>query len=129
VRSSVDPSSPTPVSAQLVARLRGAIVRGRPAPGERVPTVRALAEELGLAPNTVAKAYRQLEREGYLEARGRSGTFVARVLPLRPNDSEAAVRSAAEAFVRRARQLGASDDDAVAAVRRALGEPKGQGWG
>jgi DNA-binding transcriptional regulator YhcF (GntR family) len=123
VRLVVDPRSPVPVSEQLVARLRAGIERGRPGPGERVPTVRALAEDLGVAPNTVAKAYRELERAGYVEARGRAGTFVARTLPAPPGALEERLAAAAEAFARRARQLGATDAEAAAAVRRALRPP------
>jgi DNA-binding transcriptional regulator YhcF (GntR family) len=123
VRLVVDPRSSVPVSEQLVARLRAGIDRGRPGPGDRLPTVRALAEELDLAPNTVAKAYRALERAGYLEARGRAGTFVSRTLPGRLDVAEERLAAAADVFARRARQLGASDALALAAVRRAMRAP------
>ncbi|MGZ4152208.1 MAG: GntR family transcriptional regulator [Actinomycetota bacterium] len=120
MRIAIDPVSAVPVSEQLVARLRTAIERGRPAPGERLPPVRELASDLGLAPNTVAKAYRALERDGYLVARGRAGTFVADTLPARPDAVEERLREAADVFARRARHLGARDADALDAVRRAL---------
>jgi DNA-binding transcriptional regulator YhcF (GntR family) len=120
MRIAIDPLSAVPVSEQLVTRLRTAVERGRPAPGERLPPVRELAADLGLAPNTVAKAYRALERDGYLVARGRAGTFVVEALPARPDAVEDRLREAAAAFARRARQLGARDADALDAVRRAL---------
>jgi GntR family transcriptional regulator len=120
VRIAIDPDSGVPVSEQLVGRLRAAIERGRPAPGERLPPVRDLAADVGLAPNTVAKAYRALERDGYLVARGRAGTFVADTLPPRPRAVEAGLHEAADAFARRARQLGARQADALDAVRQAL---------
>jgi DNA-binding transcriptional regulator YhcF (GntR family) len=123
VRLEIDPASPVPVSAQLVARLRAGIERGRPGPGERLPPVRTLADELDLAPNTVAKAYRALEEAGYLVGRARAGTFVTDTLPARPDAVEAALRAAAHGFARRTRQLGASEEDALEVVRRALCDP------
>ncbi|MEU5086916.1 GntR family transcriptional regulator [Streptomyces sp. NPDC021356] len=84
--------------------------------GYRLPTVRGLAESLGLAANTVAKAYRALEADGVIETRGRNGTFVAAA------DSAAAreAASAAQAFAERARRLGLDESTALAAARDAL---------
>ena len=62
MRIALDHVSAEPLSDQLSAALARRILRGSLAPGARLPTVRALAEELELAPNTVAKAYRALER-------------------------------------------------------------------
>lgn len=120
VRIRLDPSSPVPLSAQLHDALAAGIERGRPGPGERLPPVRALALELGLAPNTVARAYRELERAGLLVGRGRHGTFVAEHLPARPGGDEERLAEAADVFARRARQLGVPRADALEAVRRAL---------
>jgi DNA-binding transcriptional regulator YhcF (GntR family) len=116
VRISLPPRSPLPESEQLVETLRRRIVAGSLGPGVRLPPVRSLADELGLSPNTVAKAYRALEREGLLVARGRRGTFVAERLPGRTPDRERYLAGAAERFVRRGRQLGFGP----AALRRAL---------
>ena len=68
--------------------------------------MRGLADQLGLAPNTVARAYRDLEHEGWLEGRGRAGTFVADRLPEPPDEAEAALADAADGYLRRAGQLG-----------------------
>ena len=87
-----------------------------------MPTVRALADQLDLAPNTVAKAYRKLEEEGLIEGRGRRGTFVAGRLPAPPPDRERRLAEAAEAFVRRGAQLGFRDDELRRALGRALRE-------
>ncbi|WNZ12740.1 GntR family transcriptional regulator [Streptomyces sp. 11x1] len=84
--------------------------------GYRLPTVRGLAEQLGLAANTVAKAYRALETDGVIETRGRNGTFVAAAGSAA--EREAAV--AAGAFAERARRLGLSETEALAAARDAL---------
>jgi GntR family transcriptional regulator len=120
VRLRFDPSGLGPASTRLREALAAAITSGRLAPGTRLPPVRELAAELGLAPNTVAKAYRRLVEAGYLDGRGRHGTFVTEVLPERPDDLEVALAAAADAFAARARQLGATPSRALAAARRAL---------
>ncbi|MET7274042.1 GntR family transcriptional regulator [Streptomyces flaveolus] len=84
--------------------------------GYRLPTVRGLAESLGLAANTVAKAYRALEADGVIETRGRNGTFVAAA----GSAAERELASAAQVYAERARRLGVPEGDAVAAVRDAL---------
>jgi DNA-binding transcriptional regulator YhcF (GntR family) len=84
--------------------------------GYRLPTVRGLAEELGLAANTVAKAYRALESDGVIETRGRNGTFVAAA----GSAAEREAASAAQAYADRVRRLGLSEAAAVAAARDAL---------
>jgi DNA-binding transcriptional regulator YhcF (GntR family) len=116
VRISLPPRSQLPESEQLVETLRRRIVAGSLGPGVRLPPVRSLADELGLSPNTVAKAYRTLEREGLLVTRGRRGTFVAERLPERTPDRERYLADAAGRFVRRGRQLGFDP----AAMRRAV---------
>ncbi|MGZ4149743.1 MAG: GntR family transcriptional regulator [Actinomycetota bacterium] len=103
--------------AQLHDGIRARIGGGALLPGDRVPTVRALAADLGLAPNTVARAYRELEAEGWLVGRGRAGTFVADDLPELPSDAEQALAETAQAFARRAEQLGFTIEDAVRALR------------
>ena len=84
--------------------------------------MRVLADELDLAPNTVAKAYRDLESAGYTVGRGRRGTFVAEVVPIPPDDVQAALDAAARSFAGRTRQLGVSQGRALATARRALRE-------
>lgn len=91
-----------------------AIDRGRLLPGDRLPTTRGLADRLGLAPNTVARAYRLLEEHGWLVGRGRAGTYVTDRPPLRPPAADAELARAADRYLRRASALGF---DAAAAVR------------
>lgn len=84
--------------------------------GTKIPTVRALAEQLGLAPNTVARAYRELEADGVLETRGRQGTFIASSGdPTR----DLAGRAATE-YVAAVRRLGLDDRTALRYIRSAL---------
>lgn len=93
---------------QLRTQIIDAIRVGTLPPGARLPTVRDLAGELGLAVNTVARAYRELETAGVVETRGRHGTFVARADP-----SDAAMAAAARVYLDVARGLGLAKDDAL----------------
>lgn len=72
----LDPSSQSPVFVQIVDQVVAAIIAQQILPGARLPTVRALARDLGVSANTVAKAYRQLESEGHVGTGGRNGTVV-----------------------------------------------------
>lgn len=72
----VDPQSGVPIYVQLVGGVRHALAVGTLRPGERLPTVRTLAEELAVAPNTVVKAYNELQRARLIESRPGVGTVV-----------------------------------------------------
>jgi DNA-binding transcriptional regulator YhcF (GntR family) len=116
VRVRIDATRPEPPYEQLKARITEQVDSGALAPGVRLPTVRALAGELGLAPNTVARAYRELEALGVLATRGRSGTFVS------GDRVSRAAREAAAAYADRVRALGVAPAEAVALVERALSQ-------
>lgn len=73
----VDPDSSTPVFQQLVEQVHFAVTAGELKPSEKLPSIRRLASDLGVAPNTIAKAYRQLEFRGVISARNRSGYVVS----------------------------------------------------
>jgi GntR family transcriptional regulator len=75
---SIDPANALPIHAQLERAIRQLVAIGVLAIGDQLPTVRELAVELSINANTVAKVYRDLEREGLLETRRGSGTFIAR---------------------------------------------------
>jgi DNA-binding transcriptional regulator YhcF (GntR family) len=125
MRVRIDRGSGVPESQQLRRKVAGLIERGTLGPGERLPPVRALAEQLGLAVNTVAKAYRELEVAGFVVGRGRLGTFVADTLPTRPPAAEAQLAEVAETYAARARQLGFGPSDALEQARRALNARRG----
>lgn len=97
----MDTRSATPPFDQVRVGIIDAVRVGRLAPGTRLPTVRDLASQLGLAVNTVARAYRELETAGVVETRGRQGTFVARQDP-----TDAAMAAAARVYADVARALG-----------------------
>jgi DNA-binding transcriptional regulator YhcF (GntR family) len=113
----VDPTSTVPPFEQVRAGLADRIRAGSLAAGERLPPVRRLAEELGLAVNTVARAYRELEEAGLVETRGRGGTVVA----WSPDSATRDLEQAAAAYAARAAALGVGAADARALVERALG--------
>jgi DNA-binding transcriptional regulator YhcF (GntR family) len=113
----IDATSSTPPFEQLRAQLADRIRSGATAPGERLPTVRGLADELGLAVNTVARAYRELEAEGLVETRGRNGTVVS----WSPDSRTRELEQAAAAFAARARSLGVAPQEARLLIERALG--------
>ncbi|MBP8819536.1 MAG: GntR family transcriptional regulator [Syntrophomonadaceae bacterium] len=73
----INPRSSTPIYQQVVDGVKELVARGILVPGERMPTVRELAVELSLNPNTIAKAYQKLEQEGIIETMRSRGTFVA----------------------------------------------------
>ena len=112
----IDPRSATPPFEQLRVQVRDAVATGALAAGAKLPTVRALAQELGLAVNTVARAYRELEADGVIETRGRNGTFVAQ----HGDPTERQAQDAARQFADRIRRLGPADDAALALVQAAL---------
>ena len=119
--SQVDPSDPTPPYEQLRRQVAQHIATGALAEGDRLPTVRQLARDLGLAAGTVARAYKELESAGLVETRRAAGTRVlARARPT-ARQVEAELASAAREYVARSRALGVDPLRAVQAVETALG--------
>ena len=116
----VDVLDPTPPYEQLRRQLADLIGSGVLSPGDRMPPVRQLAADLGLAVGTVARTYRELEQAGYVRSRRGGGTRVATTAPSPPTPKRA-LEEAAAAYLDRARALGLSPEDAVEAVRRAAG--------
>ena len=113
----VDPSGQDPPYEQIRTQIAGQVASGELPPGTRLPTVRALAEILGIAPNTVARAYRELERTGVVSTRGRNGTVV------NGDGSDRAAKEAAATYADAMRSLGVRQDEALDLVRRAFDRP------
>ena len=117
----VDPASPTPPYEQIRHQLALMIAAGTLAEGTQLPPIRQLAADLGLAANTVARAYRELEREGLVRSRVRHGTVVT---PGRAAMSAVEARQrlaeAAQMYASMARQLGVAPPVALEAVQEAL---------
>ncbi|WP_375423223.1 GntR family transcriptional regulator [uncultured Friedmanniella sp.] len=92
----LDPGAAVPMSEQLSTQLVALVESGTLAAGARLPAVRALAAELGVAPGTVAKVYRGLEQEGFLTTAGRLGTVVADLHPGATEQTRRAIRAAVQ---------------------------------
>jgi len=112
----IDAGSATPPFEQLRTQLVEQVSSGMLAAGTRLPTVRRLAEDLGLAPNTVARAYRELEADRFIETRGRNGSFVS----AQGDAAEKQAQDAARTYADRIRQLGIPLAQAQEYVARAL---------
>ena len=119
----VDAELAVPPYEQLRRQVITAVISGELPEGSRLPPIRQLAGDLGLAPGTVARAYRELENDGVVVSRGRRGTFTRSPasVPV-PDDRDDQLLDAARAFALRARHLHVTDDHAVDEVRRALDE-------
>ena len=108
----VQPGSSVPIYRQLVDQIRRNVVSGVLGPGERLPSVRALARELVINHNTVARAYRELEHERFVATRHGDGVFVAdRSSPFLESDRKRLLREALSRFLVEAEQLGAQPQE------------------
>jgi DNA-binding transcriptional regulator YhcF (GntR family) len=96
------------------------VASGVLAPGARLPTIRQLASDLGLAGGTVTRAYRELERDGVIAGRGRHGTYVRERPAAETPDPRHRLEEAARWFAVQARQLGADPSTALDRAREAL---------
>ena len=117
----INPSDSRPIYHQIMDEIRRALVVGTLAPEDPLPSVRQLAAELRVNPNTVQQAYRELERDGVVHVKRGLGTFVSGVLSERSERRELA-RSVAQRALREAHRHGLSADELVAAVRAAARE-------
>ena len=115
----VDPTTRVPIYRQLMDQIRLAVARGRLKPGSRLPSVRVLSRELVVNPNTIARVYTELEREGVLNTRPGMGVFVAEPQA----DLSAAARrqrlaEIIDSFLTDAVHLGFSADEVLSAVAK-----------
>jgi len=124
-RPTIDADSETAPFEQLRTQIATAVAEGRLVSGTRLPTVRQLAADLGLAANTVARAYRELEADSVVATHGRRGTFVrSELVDETTTHSSAAdtARQAAGDYVRAVRRLGLSSPEALRLVENAWGK-------
>ena len=112
--------SGVPTYLQLVQQVRQAIRLGVLQPGDQLPTVKEVVGKLAINPNTVLKAYRELDHEGLVEARRGQGTFVSRSLVPATPAEYASLRSALLRWLERARADGLDEDDVTALFDDAL---------
>ncbi len=112
--------SNVPPYVQLVEQVRQALLNGTLRPGDRLPTVKEVVAAVTINPNTVLKAYRDLEREGLVEGRQGVGTFVLR-RPDGPSPTDqASLRRSLTNWIAKAQQAGLADADIESMVRTVL---------
>ena len=120
----IDADAGTAPFEQVRTQIAAAVAEGRLDAGTKLPTVRQLASDLGLAANTVARAYRELEADSVISTHGRRGTFVrSEVVDEATGHSAAAdsARMAAADYVQSVRRLGLSSPEALRLVENAWG--------
>lgn len=127
---SVNLGSATPPYEQIRSQVSSLIALGTLAPGTRLPTVRSLAADLGIAAGTVARAYRELEQSGLIETRRRNGTVVAGTpavgtLPEAPETVAGEVSTAVDRYIAEGRKAGFDDAALLAILRTRLSQQDG----
>jgi len=110
----IDARSGLPAYLQIVQQVRHALRLGLLRPGDQMPTIRELVASLAINPNTVLKAYRELEMEGLIGGRPGQGTFVLETLPGSSQDDLAEMGASLERWLIRAKELGMDEDSIVA---------------
>src|SRR5579871_5166555 len=126
INFALDQKSGVPIYRQIQDQIRYGIASGRLLPGEQLPTVRALAVDLKVNPNTVIKAYTELERQGILTTEQGSGTFVAALpaVALGPADRQAKLAALCAEFLGQVAQYGFGPDDVLKAIRQLTQEKR-----
>jgi GntR family transcriptional regulator len=117
LRVTIATGSPQPIFRQIVDQVRLAAATGALGEGDALPSVRALAEELVINPNTVARAYAELTRDGAIESQAGRGTFIARRRQVFTKaERQRRIREGLASFVHQALSLGFSPDEIRASV-------------
>jgi GntR family transcriptional regulator len=112
----IDPNDSRPIYVQIVDEVRRALVLGTLAVDDPLPSVRQLAGDLRINPNTVSQAYRELEREGVVEVRRGQGTFIVKA-SVNGAQRRSLARDVAARALRDAHRNGLSADDLIQAIR------------
>ena len=116
--------SDSPIYTQLTQRLTQAIIAGEFQPGERLPSVRDLAVEAGVNPNTVQRALSELERDGLVFSQRTAGRFVTENENMITNAKLRLADERVEEFLRSMKTLGCSKEEVIALIARAKEEEK-----
>lgn len=111
---SLDLSNGVPIYRQIIQQIEFAILSGRMRPGDRLPTIRSLAVELKTNPNTIAKAYGELEIRGILATQVGNGTYISDKKPAAEDDSlKRKIREVLGRFMQEMRDLGVGKRESV----------------
>jgi len=126
IRFRLDVKSGVPAYRQLVDQVRQALRLGLLRPGDQLPTVRDVVRQIAINPNTVHRAYRDLEQQGLTEGRPGSGTFITRALARVPEQQKALQRQL-EKWMRSAREAGLGEEAISALVAEAMRSSEREG--
>jgi GntR family transcriptional regulator len=118
----IDPRSPIPINEQIKAGLRGLVTKGLLKPGDQAPSIRGLALSLGVNPNTVARAFRELSLEGFLESQRGEGNYIAHGAKKHAQNGLEQVRLGLREALEHARRGGLGWAEIEALVRLMKGE-------
>ncbi len=118
----LDLSDHRPLYEQIKEKIKELIIAGVLAADEKIPSVRELAQQLAINPNTIQRAYKDLEAEGYIYSVRAKGSFVAPVSHIRDKTEDAKLRDEFEAMVKQARFLHVDKRELIAAVERIYAE-------
>jgi GntR family transcriptional regulator len=125
INFTLDPANGAPIYRQIIQQIEYAILSGRMRPGDRLPTIRSLAVELKTNPNTIARAYGELEIRGILVTQVGSGTYIADKKPVMEDDSlNRKIREVLTRFVQEMRDLGVEKRELVRLVESFVKEEK-----
>jgi GntR family transcriptional regulator len=117
----INPSLALPIYLQIIRQVEGGVERGTLRPGDRLPAVRELAVSAAVNPNTVARAYRELEERGIVETRRGAGTFIGKGSSTRPEPLQPEL----DLLLAEAGRMGIGDEELLRLVeRRVLGRPR-----
>ena len=123
INFTLDPANGAPIYRQIIQQIEYAILSGRMRPGDRLPTIRSLAVELKTNPNTIARAYGELEIRGILATQVGSGTYIADKKPVVEDDSlNRKIREVLSRFVQEMRDLGVEKRELVRLVESFIKE-------
>jgi GntR family transcriptional regulator len=115
----ISPQDGVPIYLQIVNQVKYLVASGRLAPGEELPAIRVLAEQLVVNPNTVARAYRELEVAGVVEKRRTAGTYVSSIgSPLTRRERLKIVTERIDALLAESRQLDIRTDEVIELLRQ-----------
>ena len=125
VNFTLDPANGAPIYRQIIQQIEYAILSGRMRQGDKLPTIRSLAVDLKTNPNTIARAYNELEIRGILETQVGSGTYVSDKKPVMEDDSlNRKIREVLGRFVQEMRDLGVEKRELVRTVESFIKEDR-----
>jgi GntR family transcriptional regulator len=125
INFSLDAANGTPIYRQIIQQIEYAVLSGRMQSGDKLPTIRSLAVDLKANPNTIARAYSELEIRGILETQVGSGTYISDKKPVMEDDSlNRKIRKVLGRFIQELRDLGVDNRELIRLIESFIKEEK-----